>query len=422
VVRAGEEPFVELNNAQRLAALHATGLLDSPSEEGFDRITRLARRILGTPYALLTLVDDSRQFFKSQSGIPADLAQARGTPLSHAICKHVVEDEQPLIISNTHSNARVRENGAVVDLDITAYAGYPLKTDSGAIIGSFCVLDTEEHVWSEEDLQCLQDLAAMVMTEIELRMALDKERRLRQENDQIARTLQAALLPPILPHVEGVDISTAYLPQGAGNLVGGDFYDIFESADTRSHIVLGDVCGKGFVAARTSLLVRHVVRAAALHGDDSFATFRLVDEALKQQNNPFVAAEIVVVSKNGDNLVCDITIAGQPLPLLLRSGKVEVVGEYGTVLGAGIEGDLKFGSVQCVLAPGDIVMLYTDGVTDNPVDSVTEYDLRDALNAQPPTTTREAVDSLVAIAHNAGGTQRPPKDDIAIVAIGNPTD
>jgi sigma-B regulation protein RsbU (phosphoserine phosphatase) len=411
---------VELNNAQRLAALQATGLMDSPAEEQFDRITRLARRMLGTPYALLTLVDGSRQFFKSQAGIPADLAEARGTPLSHSICKHVVEDEAPLVISDTKSNARVRENGAVIDLNITAYAGYPLKTDNGDVIGSFCVLDTEQHTWSDDDLQCLQDLAAMVMTEVELRMALDKERRLRQENDEIARTLQAALLPPILPHVEGVDISTAYLPQGAGNLVGGDFYDIFESADTRSHIVLGDVCGKGFVAARTSLLVRHVVRAAALHGDDSFATFRLVDEALKQQNNPFVAAEIVVVSKEDANLVCDITIAGQPLPLLLTGGKVEVVGEYGTVLGSGIDGELRFGSVRCVLAPGDIVMLYTDGVTDNPVGGITEYDLRDSLNTVPPSTTREAVDRLVAIAHNAGGVQRPPKDDIAIVAIGNP--
>jgi hypothetical protein len=365
-------------------------------------------------------VDDSRQFFKSHAGLPADVAQARGTPLSHSICKHVVETEAPLVITDTRQHDLVKENGAVVDMQVSAYAGYPLKTDTGEVIGSFCVLDTATHAWTDDELQCLEDLAAMVMTEIELRMALDKERRLRQENVEIAQTLQAALLPPILPHIEGVDISTAYLPQAIGSLVGGDFYDIFESVDSHSHIVLGDVCGKGFIAARTSLLVRHVVRAAALHGDDSNAAFRLVDEALKQQSSPFVAAEIVVVSRNHDTLICDVTIAGQPLPLLLKNGKVEVVGDYGTVVGADIDAELHFGFIRCELAPGDMVLLYTDGVTDNAANGLDEYDLRDLLNQDPPTTTRDAVDRLVSIAHSPGTSVRPPKDDIAIVAIGNP--
>lgn len=411
---------MELKNANRLAALRETGLLDSPIEEEFDRITRLASKMLGSPIALLSLVDDHRQFFKSQIGLAADVAAARGTPLSHSLCKHVVELEKPLVVANALESALIRDNGAVVDMGVKAYAGYPLKTDNGDIIGSFCVMDLEEHLWSESDLECLEDLAAMVMTEIGLRIALQEERKLRQEKDEIARTLQAALLPPILPHIEGVDISTAYLPQGSGTLVGGDFYDIFESRGNRSHIVLGDVCGKGFVAARTSLLVRHVIRAAALHGDNATQTLLLVDEALKQQSNPFVAAQIVVVERVGDNVICDITIAGQPLPLLLQGGKVEVVGEYGTVLGADIDGPLSFGSVRCELAPGEMVVMYTDGVTDNPAEGLTEHQLRDALNSEPPQTTREAVDRLVTLSYNAGPTERPPIDDIAVVAIGNP--
>lgn len=412
---------MELDNAQRLAALHATGLLDSPPEVEFDRITRLARRLLGAPVALLSLVDDSRQFFKSQSGLTGSAAEERGTPLSHSICKHVVDTEQALIVDDTHANPMLRHNGAVIDLNVAAYAGFPLKTDTGHIIGSFCVLDTEQHHWSDDDLQTLEDLAAMAMTEVELRTALEEERRMRVEKDDIARTLQAALLPPILPHVEGVDISTAYLPQGTGTLVGGDFYDIFESADHKSHVILGDVCGKGFIAARTSLLVRHVVRAAAIHGDDPRASFLLVDEALKQQSHPFVAAHMVVVERRDNQVHADITIAGQPLPLLIKNGKVEVIGDYGTVLGAGLEtSDLKFGSVQCELAPGETLVLFTDGVTDNPADGLNEDQLRDLLNTDPPTSTRETVDRLVSLAHSAGTSERPPVDDIAIVAIGNP--
>jgi phosphoserine phosphatase RsbU/P len=412
---------VKLDSAQRLAALWETGLLDSPDEEEFDRITRLARRMLGAPVALMSLVDDQRQFFKSQAGLPDRVAREHGTPLSHSICKHVVDSEQPLLIDDTLENPVVRYNGAVIDLNVRAYAGYPLKTDTGEVIGSFCVLDTEQHAWTQEDLQCLEDLAAMVMTEVGLRTALKEERRLRQEKDEIARTLQAALLPPILPDVEGVDISTAYLPQGSGTLVGGDFYDIFETADRKSHIVIGDVCGKGFIAARTSLLVRHVLRAAGIHGDDSHASFLLVDEALKQQENPFVAAHMVVLERRNNIVYADITIAGQPLPLLVKGGKVEVIGDYGTVLGAGLEtDDLKFGHVQCELAPSDTLVLFTDGVTDNPADGLTEDQLRDLLNVDPPTTTRETVDRLVALAHNATISERPPVDDIAMVAIGNP--
>ena len=411
---------MELDNTQRLAALRATGLLDSPEEERFDRITRLARRMLNAPMALLTIIDDTRQFFKSQSGLPVDLAAARETPLSHAICKHVVESEAPLIVDSTTEDPLLSDNGAVIDLNVKAYAGYPLKTDTGVVIGSFCVLDTERRAWSEDDRQGLEDLAAMVMTEIGLRVALDEERRLRQEKDEIARTLQAALLPPILPLIEGVALSTAYLPQGTGTLVGGDFYDIFESADRKFHIVLGDVCGKGFLAARTSLLVRHVLRAAALHGDDARASLLLTDEALKQQSHPFVATEIVVAEVRDGIVHCDVTIAGQPLPLLIKDGKVEVIGDYGTVLGAGLDTDLRFGNVQCELAPGDVLVMFTDGVTDNPSDGLTEHQLRDLLNDEPPQTTREAVDRLVAFAHNASATERPPVDDIAVVAIGNP--
>ncbi|HVE77348.1 MAG TPA: hypothetical protein VNA89_00675, partial [Gemmatimonadaceae bacterium] len=81
---------VEVGDAGRLAALHATALLDSPAEAAFDRLTRLAARLLRAPLALVTLVDAERQFFKSCVGLPQPWAAARETPLSHSFCQHAV--------------------------------------------------------------------------------------------------------------------------------------------------------------------------------------------------------------------------------------------------------------------------------------------------------------------------------------------
>lgn len=403
---------MQLNSAKRLAVLKATGLLDTPPEAEFDRITRLAARMLKVPVALMTLVDNERQFFKSRLGVPDDTT---GSSLAHSLCKEVVESGAPFLVSDIKSKNDTESL-------FNSYAGVPLATSEREVIGAFCVLDVETREWSQDDIDALCDLAAMIMTEVELRMALAEERRLRQENDGIARALQAALLPPILPELSGIDIAAAYLPQGNGNLVGGDFYDVFEANEKRSHIVVGDVCGKGFLAARTSLLVRHVFRAAALRGDDSASSFRLVDEALRQQEHPFVATQHAVVERRNDLVFCDITIAGLPLPILVRDGKAEVIGQYGTVLGADLGVPLTFGHATCELGEGDVLLMFTDGVTDNPEPVLTELQLRDALTDRAVNGANTAVNALLSIAYEPGTSGRPPADDIAIVAISNPGD
>src|SRR5690349_5663597 len=88
----------ELANPLRLEALQRTGLLDTPPEPAFDRLTRIAGELLRTPVALVSLVDPARQFFKSQTGLPAPYDTSRQTPLSHSFCQHVVTSEQVLSV------------------------------------------------------------------------------------------------------------------------------------------------------------------------------------------------------------------------------------------------------------------------------------------------------------------------------------
>ena len=164
-----------LRDPARLAALRRTTLLSASPDEAFDRLTRLATMALGAPVALVTLVDAERQLLKGCIGLPEPWASARETGLTHSVCQHVVSSNEPLIITDAREHPLVRDSLAIPDLGVVAYAGIPLLTSDGYVLGSFCVIDHEPRVWTARELAILRDLAASVMTEIELRAA-DVER------------------------------------------------------------------------------------------------------------------------------------------------------------------------------------------------------------------------------------------------------
>ena len=167
---SGPEGESRLSNRARLAALEATGLVDGPTREALDRLTRLAARLLGVPTALVSLVDTERQFFASAVGLAEPWASLRGTPLSHSFCQYVVEANAPFVVEDAPNHAVVRDNRAIDDLGVIAYAGMPLRTTQGHVLGSFCAIDNQTRHWSDEDLQTLRDLSLAVAAEIELGM------------------------------------------------------------------------------------------------------------------------------------------------------------------------------------------------------------------------------------------------------------
>jgi GAF domain-containing protein len=158
-----------LENIHRLGALQRTHLMDSPPEEAFDRLTRLAARILNAPVALVSLVDESRQFFKSCIGLVEPWATKRETPLSHSFCQYVVHSHLPLIINDAREHPFLYNNRAVAELGVVAYAGIPIRAADGDILGSFCVIDTKPRVWTNDEVEILTELTNSVMTEIDLR-------------------------------------------------------------------------------------------------------------------------------------------------------------------------------------------------------------------------------------------------------------
>ncbi len=164
-----------LRDPRRLASLGATELMDSAPEETFDRLTERAARELGVPTAVLSLVDDRRQFFKSMVGIEGEAAERRGTPLSHSFCQHVVHTGTPLRVEDARSHPLVRDNLAVRDLEVIAYLGVPLVAPDGEVVGSLCAIASEPHRWSEDDAERLSELATKAMAEIGARVPIYDE-------------------------------------------------------------------------------------------------------------------------------------------------------------------------------------------------------------------------------------------------------
>ena len=155
-------------DGERLAALRDTALIEGEPDDAFARLNRIAVELLGVPVSLVSLVDEDRQFFAGQVGLPEPWASFRETPLSHSFCQHVVNSGEPLVIDDARSDPLVSDNLAIRDLGVAAYAGIPLRMRDGNVLGSFCAIDASPRHWSERDLRILGDLASTAADVIEL--------------------------------------------------------------------------------------------------------------------------------------------------------------------------------------------------------------------------------------------------------------
>lgn len=171
-------------------------LLDTPPEETFDRVTRVVGRLLNVPVALFSIVDTSRQFFKSAYGLPEPLASRRETPLSHSMCQYVVRTGEPLIAGDTQAEPLLAGHPAISDLNVQAYLGVPVRDAQGQVFASLCAIDYKKRDWREDDLATMRDLAAMVESELKLRSEIqsryEAERDLRLQEARLRSIADAA--------------------------------------------------------------------------------------------------------------------------------------------------------------------------------------------------------------------------------------
>lgn len=165
----------------RLDALHETGLLTSGPSHLLDAITRRAARLLNAPYAMLTLIDEDRQLFKSISGLESVLGRTRETPLDGSICRHVVIADGPLVIPDARKDERFRAIPFVAGGPVVAYAGVPVRAANGLVLGSVCVLDVQPREWSAPELEALETLGEWCSSSVALEHERQQRRLLEEE-------------------------------------------------------------------------------------------------------------------------------------------------------------------------------------------------------------------------------------------------
>lgn len=157
-----KKPNIIKDEQARLNTLRSLGVLDTPKEERFDRLTRLAKRLFDVPIALVSLVDENRQWFKSCVGLSIS-----ETPRDISFCGHAILGEDLFIIPDTCKDARFADNPLVVDEPyIRFYAGCPLSAPDGSQLGTLCILDCRPRIFDQEDMEALADLASMVEREL----------------------------------------------------------------------------------------------------------------------------------------------------------------------------------------------------------------------------------------------------------------
>lgn len=157
-----KKPDIPIDEAARLKALRSLNILDTQSEERFDRLTRMAKRIFGVPIALVSLVDEDRQWFKSCIGL-----NVNETPRDVSFCGHAIHGDDVFIIHDATKDQRFADNPLVLnEPNIRFYAGCPLKSLNGNKLGTLCIIDRKPRSLNEEDLQTFKDLASMVEGEL----------------------------------------------------------------------------------------------------------------------------------------------------------------------------------------------------------------------------------------------------------------
>lgn len=389
--------------AERVRDVDRLGLLDTPPEDRFDQVTRMARRVLGVPAASLSLMDRDNQWMKAIEGLDLTAIPREKTVCRTTIARAYRQPDSPaLVIPDAAADPEFAEiPGIGGDGGIRFYAGYPLYGPSGHPVGTFCLYDVVPRNLDAEEFQTFIELAEWAQRELERSDDIDR-----------AAEIQRQLLPRPLEGLRGYEVAATCLPAFT---VGGDFYDHYRRGDLLA-VAVADVMGKGLGAAIVASAVRASIRGSARFllengGEpDAGAVARMAADHLEQDfehTETFVTAFFASVDLPSGRI--GYVDAGHGLAMIRRAdGTIETLDRGGIPFGIlpGIERE----TAHAHLLPGDMLVVCSDGLLDL-LDEISDLTaVEDFVAAHP------GPDDLVEASRRLA-VGLPPLDDVTVVAV-----
>jgi hypothetical protein len=384
---------VETAEQTRVEAVRELGLLDTPPEERFDRVVRLAKRLFDVPTVAVNLIDDDRLFVKSAVGFEPSAS----VPRDIAFCPRTVETGAALVVPDATEDAAWAANPLVTgDPHIRFYAGRPLAGPNGQVVGALCLVDQQPRDLSAGDAALLDDLAGWVESE------------LAADADAVqAKEIQRRLLPGKAPVVLGYDIAGRCQP---ANHVGGDYYDWHLLDDTLLQVTVADVMGKGLAAGVIAAGLRSAMRATS-RSNTLMESVRRTAEGLDEDfGDSGTFATMFTARLRPQQGHLEYVDAGHGLAILVSPGRpTRQLSSRDLPLGA--QTGSLWTSHETRLEPGDTMFVVSDGLLDAYTDP------RDAVRAAEElvattSTADEMADQVLAAAARA-----PLADDLTVVVV-----
>lgn len=435
-------------------------VVDSAPGGVLERMAGLAARSVGTPIAVVTIVHEDHVRLVTTYGVDPTHAPV---PRDDQVLASVTTSDGVEVIDDVGGDPRVGTSEFLQEHHVRFCATAPIVTFDGYRLGAVVVMDTEARVLTTDHTRVLADLAAVVMDQLELRRssldAVSMERQLRgtaesardvaevdrgeaerdrdearRERDrahadrgiaerdrdsieEFATALQRTLLPPSLPHIDGLQAAAYFRPVSARQ-VGGDFYDLFGLGDDRWAFFIGDVLGHGVDAAVVTSLIRYTLRSAALHYPDPTSGLAELNSVLLREVAPrrfcTVLFGTIEPVDGGESFRVTLATGGHPPALLVDpDGGIEAV-RPGEGMLVGALPDAVFDVCTVTLRRGQILLFYTDGLIEARLDDLRfdELALSEFVAEHSGRGLAALMDDIATLAPKLS-----QRDDIAVLAL-----
>lgn len=387
-------PSIPHNEKERLESLRSLGLLDTPPEERFDAITRLATTIFNCPISYISLVDETRQYLKSRIGL--DFCESNR---SESFCGHAILEVEPLIIPDTLEDERFSDNPQVTGKPFTRfYAGLPLRGPAGHNIATLCLMDSRPRELTSSEIAMLKQLGVIAERELHLGDVIRMQEDLLQTKDALLESqkmvnqqLDEALeyVTSLLPRETDAPLKTnwKFLPSST---LGGDSFGFHWIDNDHFAIYLLDVCGHGVGSALLSVSAMNVLRAQSLPQTDFLDPASVLTSLnrafpMEANNGMYFTIWYGVLEVSSGRLV--YSAAGHPPAVILNpGGEMEMLGTPGLPTGCFEEATYEVS--ETIFQSGSQLYVFSDGIYEVrlPDDTMGTYkrfveELRDAPTA-----------------------------------------